>query len=279
MIPVYYDLHIHTALSPCADDDMTPNDIVGMAILNGLDIIAVTDHNSVANARSVIKAAEAMQASATAVTNAQAAIVTNAQAAATAEQAVATATQTSAQARPGQNLIVLPGIEVATAEEVHVLCLFSDFDAAYGFETALIPYFSPLANRVDIFGKQLLYDENDRITGEMERMLIAATTMSFDELYLMTQQYDGAFIPAHVDRDSFSVISNLGFLPPHLKINTVEVSPGGVEAGYDRENAGLFPNSRMIFSSDAHQLWAINEKKHFLMLPERSSKAIIDYLR
>jgi len=174
---------------------------------------------------------------------------------------------------------VLPGIEVTTAEEVHVLCLFSDIAAASGFEAELTPCFSPLANRVDIFGQQLLYDENDRITGNVERMLIASTTVSFDELYFMTQRYDGAFIPAHVDRDSFSVISNLGFLPPHLKINTVEVSPGGVKAGYDRENVGLFPNSRMIFSSDAHQLWAINEKKHFLMLPERSSKAIIDYLR
>ena len=244
MIPVYYDLHIHTALSPCADDDMTPNDIVGMAFLNGLDIIAITDHNSLANARSVIKAA-----------------------------------RSHAQARPGQPLIVLPGIEVTTAEEVHVLCLFSDFDAAYGFETELISYFSPLANRVDIFGQQLLCDENDNITGSVDRMLIASTSVSFDELYIMTQKHDGAFIPAHVDRDSFSVISNLGFLPPHLKINTVEVSPGGLEAGYDRENAGLFPNSRMIFSSDAHHLWAINEKKHFLMLPQRSSKAIIDYLR
>ena len=266
MIPVYYDLHIHTALSPCADDDMTPNDIAGMAVLNGLDIIAITDHNSIANVSAVIMAAEAMQAAATDV---QAA--TDAQAATTA--------QSPAQERPGQPLIVLPGIEVTTAEEVHVLCLFSDLEAAYGFETELVPWFSPLANRVEIFGEQLLYDENDLITGKMERMLIASTTVSFDELYSITQRYGGAFIPAHVDRDSFSVISNLGFLPPHLSINTVEVSPGGIKAGYDRENAGLFPNSRMIFSSDAHHLWAINEKKHFLMLPERSSKAIIDYLR
>jgi len=278
MIPVYYDLHIHTALSPCADDDMTPNDIVGMAVLNGLDIIAVTDHNSLANARSVIKAAEAKALQDDAEKAPQATSATM-QAAATDEQAAATAAPTSAQARPGQNLIVLPGIEVMTAEEVHVLCLFSDIEAASGFETELTPYFSPLANRVDIFGEQLLYDENDRITGKMERMLIASTTVSFDELYVITQKHGGAFIPAHVDRDSFSVISNLGFLPPHLKINAVEVSPGGVKAGYDRENTGLFPNSRMIFSSDAHQLWAINEKKHFLMLPERSSKAIIDYLR
>ena len=58
MQPVYYDLHIHTALSPCAGDDMTPNDIVGMALLNGLDLIAITDHNSLANAQSVIAVAK-----------------------------------------------------------------------------------------------------------------------------------------------------------------------------------------------------------------------------
>ena len=55
---LYYDLHIHTALSPCADNDMTPNNIVNMALLKGLDVIAVTDHNSAENARAVIKAGE-----------------------------------------------------------------------------------------------------------------------------------------------------------------------------------------------------------------------------
>ena len=52
------DLHIHSALSPCADDDMTPNNILGMAALKGLDMIAVTDHNSGGQLRSVIRAAE-----------------------------------------------------------------------------------------------------------------------------------------------------------------------------------------------------------------------------
>jgi len=243
MIPVYYDLHIHTALSPCADDDMTPNDIVGMALLNGLDLIAVTDHNSLANAGAVITAA------------------------------------TTARTEPGKTLIVLPGIEVSTAEEVHILCLFSDLETASGFEAELAPSFSRLSNRVDIFGAQLLYDGNDCVTGEMERMLIAPATISFDKLYHLTQKHGGAFVPAHVDRDSFSAISNLGFLPPHLDITTVEVTPRGMENGYDRHNAGLFPKSKVISSSDAHQLGAISEKKRLLTLPERTGKAAIDFLR
>ena len=237
LLPVYYDLHIHSALSPCSGDDMTPNDIVGMALLNGLDLIAVTDHNSLLNTESVVKAAYEKE------------------------------------------LIVLPGVEVSTAEEVHVLCLFSNIETAKNFETALTPFFSSLPNRVNIFGNQFIMNEEDQITGEVERMLIAPTQISFDELYNLTNKHGGAFIPAHVDRDSFSVLSNLGFLPPHLNINTVEVSLAGQKKGFDKENADLFSKNKMVFSSDAHQLWSISEREHFLMLPERTAEAAIDFLR
>jgi len=216
---------------------MTPNDIVGMALLNGLDMIAITDHNALTNAASVIKAAR------------------------------------------GKDLIVLPGIEVSTAEEVHVLCLFSSIESASDFEAKLSPLFSTQANRTDIFGEQLLYDENDQITGSIERMLIAPTTISFDDLYILTHKSGGAFVPAHVDRDSFSVISNLGFLPPNLSIAAVEVSLRGEENGYDKKNVGHFPNCKMIFSSDAHHLWDISERKHSLLLSDKNSEAAIDLFR
>ena len=240
---VYYDLHIHSALSPCAASDMTPNDIVGMAVLNGLDLIAVTDHNTLSNTPAVIKAAEAMR-----------------------EQ-------------QGNNLIVLPGIEVSTVEEVHILCLFSNLEPALAFENELCPFFSKLSNRIDIFGNQVLYDENDCILGEMERMLIAPTSISFDELYFLTDKYNGAFIPAHIDRASFSVISNLGFIPPHLEINTVEVSPNGIEHGFNENNKEIASKSTIITSSDAHQLWAISEKENYIVLPEFTAEAVIDFLR
>jgi len=222
---------------------MTPNDIVGMAVLNGLDMIAITDHNAFSNIESVIKAAKA------------------------------------AYTPPGKELIVLPGIEVSTAEEVHVVCLFSGLESISGFKEELTPYFSTMENRVDIFGHQYLYDENDNITGEEGRMLISSASISFDDLYSMVHMFGGAFIPAHIDRDSFSVISNLGFLPPHLTINTIEVSTRGVENGFIKENSGLYTDKKMLFSSDAHQLWNISERKNSLMLPERSATAAIDFLR
>lgn len=58
MTEFYYDLHIHSCLSPCGDDDMTPANIVGMAMIKGLDVIAVTDHNSCKNCPAVLAAAE-----------------------------------------------------------------------------------------------------------------------------------------------------------------------------------------------------------------------------
>jgi len=222
---------------------MTPNDIVGMAILNGLDLIAITDHNAFSNTEAVIKAAKA------------------------------------AKIQSGKELIVLPGIEVSTAEEVHVVCLFSDLDSAYGFEKDLTPFFSTLSNRVDIFGNQFIYNENDNITGEEKRMLISPASISFDDLYVLVHKHGGAFIPAHIDRSSFSVISNLGFLPPHLDINTIEISTRGVQNGFVKDNAEHYYEKKMIFSSDAHQLWSISEKENSLMLPERSAKAAIDFLR
>ena len=243
MIPVYYDLHIHSALSPCGNEDMTPNDIVGMSLLNGLDLIAVTDHNSLLNVEPVMKAAEA------------------------------------ASLQHGRKLIVLPGVEVSTAEEVHVVCLFRNLESAKSFEAELSPFYSEYLNRVDIFGPQILFDCDDNVIGEVERMLIAPTSISFDALYYLVNKCDGAFIPAHVDRDSFSVMSNLGFLPPDLNIGTVEVSLRGAEKGFDKQNADLFRKNKMIFSSDAHQLWAINEKERFLELNELSADAAIDFLR
>jgi histidinol phosphatase-like PHP family hydrolase len=234
---VYYDLHIHSALSPCADDDMTPNDIVSMALLNKLDVIALTDHNSFANVESVQKAAL------------------------------------------DSGLIVLPGCEVETAEEVHVLCLFSDMVKAAAFEEKLSMFYSNAKNRADIFGRQIIYDENDNEIGEMERMLMAACAISFDELFLMVMSFGGAFIPAHIDRQSNSVISNLGFIPPHINVGTVEISSRGIAGGFLENNQKHTGGRKVVISSDAHQLWTIAEREHFIKLREKSAESVIEYLR
>ena len=105
---LYYDLHIHSALSPCGDNDMTPNNIVNMSLLKGLDVIAVTDHNSCGNVRAVQKAAEG-------------------------------------------RLLVIPGMEIETSEEVHILGLFPCIESAEEMEGIIKDLSAPIKNRPEIF--------------------------------------------------------------------------------------------------------------------------------
>jgi len=233
---IYYDLHIHSALSPCANNDMTPGDIVNMAVLNGLGLIAVTDHNTFGNCEAVWEAA-------------------------------------------GQkDILCLPGAEIETREEVHVLCLFQDLFDAKKFEGELAPRFSQLKNRKDIYGDQLLMDSFDRITGEEERLLVTATDVGIDELPAIVHSHGGLFIPAHIDKEAYSLISNLGFVPGHLPIDALEVTPRGQEE-FRRKNPDLFSKYHILSNSDAHYLWDISEKVNFLELADKSAEAVFDCLK
>ncbi len=231
---LYYDFHIHSGLSPCGSDDMTPNNIVNMSLLKELNIIAVTDHNACGNVEAVQRVAE------------------------------------------GTGLIVIPGMEVETSEEVHVVCLFGNLQQAKACEemvTANLPAF-PL--RKDIFGQQLLFDHEDEVVGTQENLLITATSIDFESLIGLVKSFGGIAIPAHVFRSSNSILSNLGFIPPIglkvLECNSLEQIPDHMKNDYF-----------FIVSSDAHYLENISERENFLEsneLSESSSAAdVVEYLR
>ena len=112
-----YDLHIHSCLSPCGEDDMTPANIAGMAKVIGLDVIALTDHNSCKNCPAIVRAAQEY------------------------------------------GITVLCGMELCTAEEVHVLCYFPTLDNAMDFDSYVYGCIPDLPNTPALFGNQLLYNE------------------------------------------------------------------------------------------------------------------------
>ena len=226
----YYDLHIHSALSPCGDEDMTPNNIVNMALLKGLDIIAVTDHNSAANVRSVVKAADG-------------------------------------------KIFVVPGIEVTTSEEVHVLCYFNTVEAAEDMGEYLKACMSGVKNRPEIFGRQLVMDENDKIIGEEENLLVNAVGLSIYEVQKAVMVREGIFVPAHIDRTSYSVTSNLGFLPPDLPVDGLEITSAGLT-----KYAEQYKEFQILTSSDAHYLENISEREHFLNPEGKITKKLIENL-
>jgi len=230
------DLHIHSALSPCSDDEMTPNNIVNMACLKGLDMIAVTDHNSAENLEAVLKCGN----------------------------------------RSG--MLVVPGMEVETREEVHLVCLFPDIKAALKMQDIVYKALPPVQNREDIFGQQLIMDENDEVKGLLKQLLITAADLGLEEVFSIVGDLGGVTIPAHVDRESYSVISNLGMIPEDLNIKYVEISRNCDAQVYRSKNPHLLCYE-FIKSSDAHTLGDILERESFIELEEKSVECLIGALR
>jgi len=232
MIKVSYDLHIHSCLSPCGDDDMTPANIANMAKINGLDVIALTDHNSCKNCPALLAEARRI------------------------------------------GLLAIPGMELTTQEEVHVLCLFPDLNKAMEFDSFVYDHLMPFPNREDIFGQQLVYNENDAVTGKVEYLLSNSTDLSFDYVYDIAASYGGIMIPAHINKASNSLLNNLGFIPPDSKFACVEVADRGMIPELAERNPYL-KNCRFICNSDAHYLEKIHDGTEYLEIEELSAEAVL----
>ncbi len=235
MIRLAYDLHIHSCLSPCADDDMTPANIVGMARIIGLDLIALTDHGSCKNCPAFAAAAEEF----------------------------------------GMN--VLFGMELTTAEEVHVLCYFSSLEDAMAFDAFVYEHLPDIPNRPEYFGNQLIYDKNDQICGTEEKLLISAADIPFDSVYYIVKSYNGVMVPAHINKSSTSLLSNLGFVPEGSRFTCAEVKDPSDWPELTAAHPYL-AGCGMLSSSDAHRLTDINEPVRFLEPEEVSREAILRFI-
>ncbi len=107
-------------------------------------------------------------------------------------------------------ILCLYGMEAQTAEEIHMLCLFSSLDAALDFDSFIYDLLPPLMNIPEKAGDQVYVDEEDIILGEVEKYLISSIPISIDELVKEVHRRQGLCIPAHVDRPSFSLTSQFG---------------------------------------------------------------------
>lgn len=233
---LYYDLHLHSCLSPCGDNDMSPYNLTNMAKLLGYDIIALTDHNSCENCESAIKIGKEI------------------------------------------GLTVVPGMELCTSEEIHNVCLFPTVEKAMEFSRFIKSTMPPVKNREEIFGQQLIMDTEDGILGKEETLLTVASSVSIDELPDLISEYDGVCYPAHIDRESYSVISALGDFPDSLGVTAFELTPNADEQQW-RENHPALEGKTLIRSSDAHYLQNMREAQFSIDLPENSAEALISFIR
>ena len=179
----------------------------------------------------------------------------------------------AAQAR---GLLALAGMELCTQEDIHVVCLFPDPETAGRFEAEVVaPRLSSIPNDPEIFGRQILMDQEDGVLGEDPRLLAMGAQIALEEVPGLVRTYGGAAFPAHIDRPSFSLLGVLGLWDPGLDFPVAELSRACPPDFARRPDlAGL----RFVTDSDAHYLDQVWDAQYTMDLPERTARAVLDWL-
>jgi predicted metal-dependent phosphoesterase TrpH len=147
-------------------------------------------------------------------------------------------------------LCVLPGMEICSKEEAHILAIFKDIFQAIEMQRYVYEHLSG-TNNTNLWGYQIIADENDEVMGENERLLISATSLSIHQIAQKTHELGGISIPSHVDRSMFGIVTQLGFIPPDLEVDAIEVS---FRMSFDdaRKKISSIGKRSCVTSSDAH---------------------------
>ncbi len=215
---------------------MTPNNIVHMALLKELGVIAVSDHNTAGNVAAVM----------------------------------------AVGAREG--LLVVPAMELCTSEEIHLLCLLPTAEAARALEAAAWQGLSLPPNRPDVFGFQWRMDDRDEVLGSDKRMLIAASALDVETALKRVAALGGVAVPAHIDRDAYSMTAVLGIIPPEYGFRAIELSARAISAVV----ASAHPetaDAAVLVNSDAHHLWDIAEPVHAVDVSAPTIAALLEAVR
>ncbi|MBR1534287.1 MAG: PHP domain-containing protein [Ruminococcus sp.] len=228
----YYDLHLHSCLSPCGDMDMTPNNLVNMAKLLGLDIIALTDHNTSLNCEAAMKVGEAV------------------------------------------GILVIPGMELTTAEDIHAVCLFPTLEKALAFSEYVDNNRIKIKNKTQIYGRQVIMNEDDEEVGEIEHLLLPASFITITEAYEKAKEFGGICYPAHIDRDSLSILSVLGEIDPACGFKTAELADLS-KLDTLKEQHPILNTLHIVNCSDAHYLENMREAQNTLELPALTREAVL----
>lgn len=146
-------------------------------------------------------------------------------------------------------ITVFGGIEITTMEEIHLLALFDEDDDLSQMQNKIYRNLDG-ENDSSAFGEQYIVDEDDWVISTNKRLLLGATGLSIDTIVTSIQQLNGIVIASHVDREAFSIISQLGIIPRYLKLDALELSPNCKKLPTLYTDAAL----PFVTFSDAHRL-------------------------
>ncbi|HHX50974.1 MAG TPA: PHP domain-containing protein [Clostridia bacterium] len=236
MKKIAVDLHVHSLLSPCAGNEMTPPRVLERAVEKGLGLIAITDHNSALNVPAFCQAAGDLP------------------------------------------LEVVPGMEVQTREDVHLICLFDTVEKLFCLQEIVNKTLPGVKNRAEYFGEQLIVDEKGKVTGVEKRLLLNSLNLSIDETVVEVVRLGGICIAAHVDRQAFGLLGVLGFIPPELPLAALELSRREAVAGLYRTYGDLkgYP---LIFASDAHYLADVGRNTTLMPQEVSNAESLVGYFK
>lgn len=171
------------------------------------------------------------------------------------------------KAAEGSNVKVIAGMEVCSEEEVHILALFGTLDKALELQSIVYDHI-PGRNDPDVFGVQVVANENDEVVSFEDRLLIGAADLPLARLLDVVHGLKGIVIASHVDRECFSVVSQLGFIPKGLQFDALELTEhcpyAEARHRFDSEGTAAF-----VRNSDAHMLARIgnNTNEYLLETP------------
>ena len=174
-----------------------------------------------------------------------------------------TAENAEATMRAGEKkgVYVLPGMEVCSREEVHIVALFDRLEQAMAMQEYVYAQLEG-ENQPEVFGDQVIVDENDEVLDENHRLLIGATRLGLHEIVEKIHFLRGLSIASHVDRPAFGIISQLGFIPPDLKLDGIEVSyhmslKEAPEKIPESKNLPCVTSSDAHFQDDIGKVWTV----------------------
>lgn len=175
-------------------------------------------------------------------------------------------------------LTFISGMELCTAEEVHIVCLFADIANALDFSDYIYSTLPPIKNKPSVFGEQIICDEYDNIIGNAEKLLITASTVTASKAVDLVAQYGGICFPAHIDRNSFSIISNLGTIDETFGFSIAEIYDIEKEEEL-KEKHPYLKNLKILSNSDAHYLENMRLPNSTLNSQNNTPEKIIEALK
>lgn len=172
---------------------------------------------------------------------------------------------------------VIPGMELTTSEDIHAVCLFPTLERALDWSEYVDNHRIKIKNRAKIYGRQVIMNSLDEEIGEVEHLLLPATEISIMNAHQKAAEFGGICYPAHIDRDSLSILSVLGEIDPSCGFTTAELADK-TKLPDLKQLHPILNGLNIITNSDAHYLENMRDAENYLELDELTAENVIEYL-